>query len=138
MATVTVRSLDNLRQEIVSGQNTIIADEPLAAGGNDTGFDPYSLLLGALGACTAMTLKIYARNKKWDLQRVIVNLSHDKIHAEDCADCETKEGKIDRIRRQITLEGNLTEEQTRRLMEIAKRCPLHRTLTSEFRIEDTT
>jgi uncharacterized OsmC-like protein len=138
MATVTVRSLDNLRQEIVSGQNTIIADEPLAEGGNDTGFDPYSLLLGALGACTAMTLKIYARNKKWDVQRVIVTLSHDKIHAEDCADCETKEGKIDRIRRQITLEGNLTEEQTRRLMEIAKRCPLHRTLMSEFRIEDTT
>ena len=136
MATVMVRSLDNLQQEIVSGPNVIIADEPLKDGGNDAGFDPYSLLLAALGACTAMTLKIYARNKKWDLQRVFVNLSHDNINAEDCADCETKEGKIDRILRQITFEGNLSEEQTRRLREIAKRCPLHRTLISEFRIED--
>lgn len=136
MPKVNVQSLENLRQEITSGRNLIIADEPIAEGGDDLGFDPYSLLLSALGACTAITLKLYARNKKWNLQRVIVNLSHEKIHAEDCSNCETKEGKIDRIQRQIEFEGELTEEQRKRLREIARRCPVHLTLTSEIKIED--
>jgi uncharacterized OsmC-like protein len=136
MLKVSVQSLENLRQEITSGRNLMIADEPIAEGGDDLGFDPYSLLLSALGACTAITLKLYARNKKWNLQRVIVNLSHDKIHAEDCSNCETKEGKIDRIQRQIDFQGDLTDEQRKRLKEIAKRCPVHFTLTSEIKIED--
>jgi uncharacterized OsmC-like protein len=136
MAKITVRSMENLRQEIVSGSNLIVADEPVAEGGEDSGFDPYSLLLSSLGACTAITLRLYARNKKWNLQSVVVNLWHEKIHAEDCQDCETKEGKIDRIQRQIFLEGDLTDEQQQRLREIAQRCPVHRTLTSEIKIVD--
>ncbi len=136
MTKVTVRSMQNLQQEIISGHNLIIADEPVAEGGDDAGFDPYSLLLSALGACTAITLKLYARNKKWALEEVIVNLTHEKIHAQDCLDCETKEGKVDRIQRQIQLEGNLSKEQQLRLREIAKRCPVHRTLTSEIAIQD--
>jgi putative redox protein len=136
MAKVTVESIQNLKQKITSGNHTIFADEPVAAGGGDAGVDPYTLLLSALGACTSMTLTLYARQKKWDLQKVRVELSHEKIHAEDCSDCMTKEGKLDRIRREIHLEGNLTAEQETRLREIAKRCPVHRTLTSEIKIED--
>ncbi|MCI0604085.1 OsmC family protein [bacterium] len=137
MAVVTVHSKEHLKQEIVSGKNRIIADEPVDFGGTDEGFDPYSLLLAALGACTSMTLKLYAINKGWDLQSVQVTLRHEKIHAEDCANCETKEGKIDRIWREITLEGNLSQDQKLRLREIARRCPVHRTLTSEISIVDT-
>jgi putative redox protein len=136
MAQVTVQSLANLRQEILSGRHLIISDEPISEGGDDTGFDPYALLLSSLGACTAMTLRLYARNKQWNLDRIIVSLTHDKIYAKDCADCETKEGKIDRIHRRIDFEGNLTEEQMKKLREIAKRCPVHRTLTSKIKIED--
>jgi len=91
-------------------------------------------LLGALGACTAMTLRMYARMKKWPLHKVRVQLTHDKIYAKDCAECETKEGKIDKIERTITLDGPLSEEQRTRLLEIAERCPVHKTLTSEIRI----
>jgi putative redox protein len=136
MAKVTVLSRENLKQEIVAGKHQIIADEPVDAGGDDLGPDPYSLLLAALGACTSMTLKLYSRQKNWDLQTVHVTLTIDKIHAQDCKDCETKEGKIDRITREIQLEGNLSEEQQKRLREIAKRCPVHRTLTSEVNIVD--
>ncbi len=137
MATVTVQSIENLKQEIASGTNRILADEPVSSGGNGEGFDPYSLLIAALGACTSMTLKLYARQKGWDLQSVHVTLTHQKIHAEDCSDCESREGKIDRIDRKIELKGNLTEEQILRLREIAKRCPVHRTLSSEISIIDT-
>jgi uncharacterized OsmC-like protein len=136
MSIVTVQSKQNLQQEIISGVNQITADEPVSAGGDDKGFDPYSLLLAALGACTSMTLKIYARQKKWDLQSVHVTLRHEKIHAEDCAECETKSGKLDRIWREIKIEGSLNEEQIARLREIAKRCPVHHTLTSEISIVD--
>jgi putative redox protein len=121
--------------EIVrSGVHVLPADEPAANGGNDSGPDPYGYLLAALGTCTAMTLRSYARLKKWPLQKVRVELAHDKIYAADCADCETKEGKIDRIERTIELDGALTGEQRQRLLEIADRCPVHRTLTSEIKI----
>jgi len=136
MAVVTVQSKENLKQEIASGKNRILADEPVEAGGADEGFDPYSLLLAALGACTSMTLKLYAKNKGWDLRAVNVTLRHEKIHAADCADCETKDAKIDRIWREIKLEGELSSEQQVSLREIAKRCPIHRTLTSEISIVD--
>ena len=136
MATVTVHSKEQLKQQIVAGNHNLVADEPFEAGGTDQGPDPYSLLLAALGACTSITLKLYAQNKKWDLQNVHVNLSIEKIYAKDCAECETKEGKIDQIKREIKLEGNLTDEQQSRLREIAKRCPVHRTLTSEVNIVD--
>ncbi|HET6266379.1 MAG TPA: OsmC family protein [Acidobacteriota bacterium] len=136
MALVNVRSKENLTQQITAGKNTILADEPISAGGNDAGFDPYSLLLASLGSCIALTLKIYARNKGWDLQNVAIDLSHNKIHAEDCRDCETKEGKIDFIEVHLSMDGNLTNEQQIKLREIAKKCPVHRTLTSEIKIVD--
>jgi putative redox protein len=136
MTTVKVESRHNLQNLITSGTNTLTADEPLSAGGDNTGFDPYSLLLAALGACTSMTLKLYARNKKWDLQNVEVILTHEKVHAEDCENCESKPAMLDRIERKIFLEGDLTDDQRKRLFEIAKRCPVHRTLTSKIEIVD--
>ncbi|MGH6891489.1 MAG: bifunctional alpha/beta hydrolase/OsmC family protein [Dongiaceae bacterium] len=111
------------------------ADEPVEAGGADSGPGPYDFLLAGLGACTAMTLRLYAERKKWPLENVQVTLRHGKIHAEDCAECETKTGMLDRIERVVRLVGPLDAEQKKRLMEIADRCPVHRTLTSEIRIE---
>ena len=123
-----------LAETIRSGVHVLRADEPVANGGNDTGPSPYDYLLAALGSCTAMTLRLYARMKKLPLQKVTVRLKHEKIHATDCAECETKEGKIDRIERLIELEGPLSDEQRQRLLEIANRCPVHRTLSSEISI----
>ncbi|MGR9106627.1 MAG: OsmC family protein [Gammaproteobacteria bacterium] len=128
--TLTGRFIQSAR----SGRHALTLDEPLAAGGNDAGPGPYETLLMALGACTAMTLRMYAELKKLPLERVRVRLSHRKIHARDCTDCETKEGKVDEISREITLEGNLSDEQRERLLEIANRCPVHRTLTSEIKV----
>ena len=120
---------------LLDGRHRLLADEPVAAGGRDSGPGPYELLLMALGACTTMTLRLYADRKRWPLDRVSVNLRHAKIHAEDCADCETKQGMLDRIERVIELEGALDPAQRQRLMEIADMCPVHRTLTSEIKIE---
>ena len=111
------------------------ADEPVEVGGTDTGPGPYDFLLAGLGACTAMTVRMYAERKKWPLENVHVTLRHSKIHAEDCAECETKAGMLDRMERVIRLDGPLDAEQKARLMEIADKCPVHRTLTSEIRIE---
>lgn len=119
------------------GPHVLPADEPMPNGGNDSGPDPYGYLLAALGTCTAMTLRSYARLKKWPLQKVRVQLTHDKIYARDCADCETKDGKVDKIDRVIALEGPLDDEQRKRLLEIADRCPVHKTLTSEIKIATT-
>jgi putative redox protein len=128
------RGISRLAQDILVGRHRLAADEPLAAGGSDLGPNPYDLLLAALGACTSMTLRLYADHKKWPLEHVRVDLSHEKTHAADCADCETREGKIDRIEREITLSGSLDETQRRRLLEIAEKCPVHRTLHSEIKI----
>jgi uncharacterized OsmC-like protein/alpha-beta hydrolase superfamily lysophospholipase len=122
------------QQAITVGPHRLIADEPIDAGGHDTGPNPYDLLLAALGACTAMTVRLYAEHKKLALEQVSVTLRHQKIHAADCESCETKEGKIDRIDRTIMFQGNLDESQRRRLLEIADKCPVHRTLTSEIEI----
>ena len=122
-------------QQITVGAHALRADEPRAAGGTDTGPSPYDLLIAALGACTSMTISLYARRKSWPLQSVRVRLRHAKIHAQDCADCETKVGKIDRIEREIELVGSLDDAQRTRLRQIADLCPVHRTLTSEVRIE---
>jgi len=119
------------QEEIAVGPHRLLADEPASAGGEDSGPSPYDLLTGALGACTAMTIRLYADSKKLPLDRVRVNLRHEKIHATDCAECETKEGRIDRIERVIELEGPLDDAQRAKLLEIADKCPVHRTLHSE-------
>ncbi len=136
MAEITVKSAGYLKQEITAGPHTLYADEPIAQGGTETGPDPYSLLLAALGACTSMTLQMYARRKDWPLEKVEVKLSNSRVHATDCRTCTTKEGHISRIERHISLEGDLSDEQRERLLQIAKQCPVHKTLTSEISIED--
>jgi len=121
-------------QKIQIGSHHFTADEPVESGGTDTGSSPYDLLLAALGSCTSMTISLYARRKHWPLEGVTVFLRHSKIYATDCAECETREGKIDRSEREIQLSGLLTSEQRSKLMEIADKCPVHRTLTSEINI----
>lgn len=117
------------------GQHVLYADEPVEHGGGDTGPSPYELLLAALGSCTAMTLRLYAARKKWPLVRTTVTLTHEKRHATDCEDCEEDGSRLDHLARGIRLEGSLSVEQRARLMEIADRCPVHRTLLGEIRIE---
>jgi len=133
---VVVRETRNGKfQQMVSvGPHRLLADEPVAAGGDDTGLAPYDFLLAGLGACTSMTMRLYAERKALPLTRTTVTLRHHKIHAEDCAECETKAGMLDQIERVITMEGALDAEQRKRLLEIADKCPVHRTLTSEVRI----
>ena len=122
-------------QEVLVGRHHLAADEPRDVGGRDAGPSPYDFLLAGLGACTSMTLRMYADHKKWPLDEVTVRLKHKKIHAEDCEACETEEGKIDQIEREIEVTGDLDEEQRQRLVEIADRCPVHRTLHSEIQVE---
>jgi putative redox protein len=119
------------QQSVTMGAHHLIADEPVDVGGLDSGPSPYDLLLAALGACTAMTLRMYADRKGLPLDGVSVALRHAKIHAADCRTCETGRGQIDRIERLITLEGVLEDNQRVKLLEIADKCPVHRTLTSE-------
>lgn len=121
-----------LKQYLLDGRHRLVADEPPQLGGSDAGPNPYELLLMSLGACTAMTLRLYARRKQWPLERIAVRLGHQRIHAEDCAECETRVGFIDRIEREIDLAGPLDAAQRQRLLEIADMCPVHRTLTSEI------
>jgi uncharacterized OsmC-like protein/pimeloyl-ACP methyl ester carboxylesterase len=133
---VVVRETRNgkFQQAVSVGPHGMTADEPKAAGGDDTGPGPYDFLLAGLGACTSMTMRMYADLKKLPMDRVTVTLRHSKIHAQDCEECETRDGKLDQIERVIGIEGTLDAEQRKRLMEIADKCPVHRTLTSEIRI----
>ena len=124
-------------QDIYTGRHRLRADEPVSAGGADSGPNPYDLLCAALGSCTTMTVRLYADHKQLPLTRVSVELKHDKIHAKDCQECETREGKIDRIERTLTLEGDLDDAQRAKLLEIAAKCPVHRTLHSEVWITTT-
>jgi uncharacterized OsmC-like protein len=121
-------------QEILAGRHRFHSDEPVFAGGSDQGPSPYELLLAALGACTSMTIGMYARRKAWPVHEITVHLRHSKIHAIDCGECETKEGMLDRIERDIQLTGPISDEQRLKLLEIANKCPVHRTLTSEIQI----
>lgn len=125
------------RQIILVGPHQLLADEASAAGGSDEGPDPYEFLLAALGTCTNMTLRGYADRKGWPLRDVHTALSHIKTHTADCEDCETQVAMVDRIERRITLSGDLSAEQRERLLEIANRCPVHRTLNSKIEILTT-
>jgi putative redox protein len=122
-------------QEIEIGSHELYADEPVSFGGTESGPSPYDLLLAALGSCTSMTIGFYARKRRWPLENITVSLRHSRIHAADCEECETKEGKIDRIELDIQLIGSLTDEQRAKLIEIAGKCPVHQTLTSEINIK---
>jgi uncharacterized OsmC-like protein len=121
-------------QEIVTGQHRLRADEPVEYGGKDAAPGPYDYLLMSLGVCTSMTIGLYARRKQLPLENIIVSLRHSRIHAKDCEECETKEGMLDRIDLNIELTGSLTSEQHSRLMAVAAKCPVHRTLKSEIDI----
>jgi uncharacterized OsmC-like protein len=132
---VVVRGLaESFEQEITTGKHQLVADEPVSAGGNDSGPDPYDYLLVSLGVCTSMTVGFYARRKQLPLEKITVSLWHSRIHARDCEECETKEGMLDRIDVEVELTGSLSAEQHAKLMEIAAKCPVHRTLTSEINI----
>jgi uncharacterized OsmC-like protein/fermentation-respiration switch protein FrsA (DUF1100 family) len=133
---IVVRETRNskFQQTVSVGPHRLLADEPVSAGGKDTGPGPYDFLLAGLGACTSMTMRLYADRKSLPLERVTVTLKHSKIYAQDCAECDTKAGMLDQIDRVIAMEGALDAEQRQRLMEIADKCPVHRTLTSEIHI----
>ena len=126
--------LGKFQQNVTVGPHHLVADEPVAAGGQDTGPGPYDFLLTGLGACTSITMRMYADRKSLPLDRVTVTLKHSKIYAKDCEECETREGMLDQIEREISIEGELDGEQRKRLLEIADKCPVHRTLHSEIRI----
>ena len=134
-AQVVVRGdLKNFQQEVFAGRHHLVADEPLSAGGGDAGPDPYDYLLAALGVCTSMTIGFYARRNRMPLENITVSLSHSRIYAADCEECETKQGMLDRIVVEVELSGALTSEQHAKLMQVAAKCPVHRTLTSEINI----
>jgi len=128
LAQVVVTSGSKLRQTVQTGEHRFEVDEPAGVGGDEAGPSPYELLLAALGACTSMTLQIYARRKGWPLEKVEVRLSHNRIHARDCEECEQKDGYLDHVEKEITVAGPLTAEQMNRLGEIAEMCPVNRTL----------
>jgi uncharacterized OsmC-like protein/alpha-beta hydrolase superfamily lysophospholipase len=134
MVVVRETRASKFQQTISIGPHRMLADEPVAAGGEDSGPGPYDFVLAGLGACTSMTMRLYADRKSLPLERTTVTLKHNKIHAQDCAECETREGMLDQIDLVIGMEGNLDAEQRKRLMEIADKCPVHRTLTSEIHI----
>jgi len=131
---VVVESSKNVQQSVRARDHQWIVDEPRESGGDDAGPDPYDQLLAALGSCSAIALKLFARRKGWPLERVRIELSHHRIHAEDCEGCETKTGKVDRIEKAIYVQGALSTEQVNALLAVARSCPVHQTLTSENQI----
>jgi putative redox protein len=132
---VVERGDGKFTQMMLDGEHVLLADEPREAGGNDHGPSPYRLLLMALGACTSMTLRLYATRKGWPVERITVRLRHFRDYMADCKDCEDKDAKMERIERVIDIAGDLDEAQHRRLLEIADKCPVHRTLESRVKIE---
>ena len=134
---VTVRYIENLQHQVIASPHSFIVDEPVEDTGDGLGPNPYDLLLGALGACTAMTLIMYATRKKIPLESVSVELDHQRTYRKDCEDCTEEEKRMEKITRKITVRGNLSEEQKNKLLEIANKCPVHRTIMSKPEIEDT-
>ena len=133
---VVVESTGGLRQEMTVRGKLVVVDEPKEDGGTDEGPSPYELLLGALGSCTAMTIVLYARRKKWPVEHVRVELDHSRVHVKDCENCEEQDARLDYFRKRVTVRGPLSEEQRLKLEEISQRCPVHRTLMGTIRIDD--
>ncbi len=136
MAKIRARSLEKLQVLVEDGERAWIADEPKDAGGDGIGPEPYDLLLSALGACTIMTVRMYAKRKSWDLQEVRAEVVHERVHASECDDCEEKEGYVERIKVNLAFDGELDDEQRARLKEIAGKCPVRRTLLAGPKIVD--
>lgn len=136
MSKVTVLHVEHYQHEATARGHSVLLDEPVDQGGDDRGMNPYEHLLAALGGCTAMTLRMYARRKGWTLHDVRVDLSYANVHADDCERCESQEGKLGVIHRRVEITGDLDEEQRARLLEIASRCPVHRTLEGTIEILD--
>lgn len=136
MSGVRVLHVEKLQHELSARGHSLLLDEPEEVGGDDRGPNPYELLLGALGACTAMTLRLYAERKGWPLDDVVVELDHNQSHREDCQDCDKEDRRLTTIQRTIRLTGELDDEQRGRLLEIARRCPVHRTLEGKVEVED--
>ncbi|MEZ5365613.1 MAG: OsmC family protein [Bryobacterales bacterium] len=136
MAKIRARSLEKLQVLLEDGSHAWLADEPTSSGGDGLGPDPYQLLLSALGACTSMTVQLYAKRKGWGLREVRAELVHERIHASDCEDCEEKDGYIERIRVHLAFDGDLDDAQLARLKEIAGKCPVRRTLLAVPKIID--
>jgi uncharacterized OsmC-like protein len=134
---VLIKNTGGFKSEIYCRGLSIISDEPVENGGTNEGMTPYDLLLSALGSCMAMTLRMYAERKNYPLKGIQISLSHQRIHAEDCRNCETVIGRIEEIDVELKLDGNLDDEQRQRLLEISEKCPLHRTVTSEIIIKST-
>jgi putative redox protein len=131
---VTLKNITGYKTELTSRDHVIISDEPLESKGTDTGMNPYELLLSAIGACKAITMRMYAERKNLPLEEVNIELVHKKIPAEECEDCETKTGKLDKIHIKVNISGDLTEEQKARIVEIGERCPVQKTVLSEIKI----
>jgi putative redox protein len=132
--TITAHTIKNYQVEVNARQHRFVADEPESKGGDDCGPNPYDLLLASLAACKIITVHMYAQRKGWPVERVNIHMSHQKSDAADCDDCTSESGKIDEIYCDISFEGDLDDDQRQRLAEIANRCPVHRTLTSETKI----
>ena len=136
MTELTVLHIEKYQHEATSRGHSIVVDEPEDVGGDDRGQTPYELLLAALGSCTAITVRMYAARKGWPLDDVRVDLSHERVHAKDCEDCEAEDGQLSVIRRRVTFTGDLDDDQLARLRQIANRCPVHRTLEGTVEIKD--
>ncbi|WP_251952164.1 bifunctional alpha/beta hydrolase/OsmC family protein [Salinibacter ruber] len=134
---VVTRTEGTYRTAIQAGRHALVGDEPESVGGDDDGPTPYGFLLSALGSCTGMTLRMYADRKEWPLDETIVRLSHEKVHAEDCENCDTEQGQVDRITREIEIRGRLSDDQRERLFEIASKCPVHRTLLGDVDVRSS-
>ena len=134
---VVTRTEGTYRTAIQAGQHALVGDEPESVGGDDDGPTPYGFLLSALGSCTGMTLRMYADRKEWPLDETIVRLSHEKVHAEDCENCDTEQGQVDRITREIEIRGRLSDDQRERLFEIANKCPVHRPLLGDVDVRSS-
>jgi putative redox protein len=134
---VTVRYIENLQHQVISYPHSFIVDEPKEDEGDGLGPNPYDLLLSALGACTAMTIIMYANRRKIPVETVSVELDHQRIYREDCEGCTEEERRMEKISRRITVRGNISEDQKNKLLEIAKKCPVHKTVTSKPTVEDS-